>query len=164
MIYLLCFKGHKDLIICLAVYKDRANKKSYLASSSKDSEIRIWQISTNSSSERPPLSSYRFEVLQVCMGHTQDVGALAFSKHSFDFLVSGSIDTTIKLWRVSDASKSGKKQLSVTFTAKAHEKDINCVCVSSNDKFIASGSTDKTAKVTYTTFLNILLCLIYLIV
>ncbi len=33
------------------------------------------------------------------------------------------------------------------WTSKAHDKDVNSVCVSPNDKLIASGSSDKTAKV-----------------
>ena len=76
------------------------------------------------------------------IGHTQDVGAIAFCKQKFDFLVSGSIDTTIKRWQIGSDLK-----LSVKFTVKAHDKDINSVCVSPNDKLIASGSSDKTIKV-----------------
>ena len=33
------------------------------------------------------------------------------------------------------------------FTLKAHEKDINSLDISPNDRFLASGSQDKTAKV-----------------
>lgn len=34
-------------------------------------------------------------------------------------------------------------------TVLAHQKDINCVTVSPNDKLIATASQDKTAKVSY---------------
>jgi U3 small nucleolar RNA-associated protein 13 len=146
------------LIICLAVYTDRSTNISYLASSSKDNQIILWKISSPNATDEDSttitlLSDYTFEKLQVCQGHTQDVGALSFSKQSFQFLVSGSIDTTIKLWRCRDeaekktAAASTSSLLSVSFTIKAHEKDINSVCVSPNDKLFASGSTDKTAKV-----------------
>jgi U3 small nucleolar RNA-associated protein 13 len=37
--------------------------------------------------------------------------------------------------------------LNVDLTEIAHEKDINSVSVSPNDKLIATGSQDKTAKV-----------------
>ena len=37
--------------------------------------------------------------------------------------------------------------LSVVHTAVAHDQDINAVCVSPNDKLIATASQDKTAKV-----------------
>lgn len=39
------------------------------------------------------------------------------------------------------------ESLNVHLTTIAHEKDINSICVSPNDKFIATGSMDKTAKV-----------------
>jgi U3 small nucleolar RNA-associated protein 13 len=35
----------------------------------------------------------------------------------------------------------------VVLTEIAHDKDINSVCISPNDKLIATGSQDKTAKV-----------------
>jgi WD40 repeat protein len=37
--------------------------------------------------------------------------------------------------------------LNVDLTEVAHDKDINSVCISPNDKLIATGSQDKTAKV-----------------
>ena len=134
-------KGHTDLVISLSVFTSRQNesgdvKVDYLASSSKDSTIRLWKITTNVDNE------YECGCVCIGLGHTQDVGALAFSNQSFDFLVSGSIDTTIKLWKISPEFK-----LSVKFTLKAHDKDINSICVSPNDKLIASGSSDKTLKV-----------------
>ncbi len=132
-------KGHNDLVISLAVFTNRNNNSGilvdYLASSSKDSTIRLWKISTNTNNE------YEYECVSVGLGHTQDVGALAFSKQNLEFLVSGSIDTTIKMWQIS------KDTLSVKYTMKAHEKDINSISISSNDKLIASGSSDKTLKV-----------------
>jgi WD40 repeat protein len=39
--------------------------------------------------------------------------------------------------------------LNVDLTEIAHEKDINSVSVSPNDKLIATGSQDKTAKVSF---------------
>ena len=37
--------------------------------------------------------------------------------------------------------------LNTRITQKAHDKDINSIVVAPNDKFIATGSQDKTAKV-----------------
>jgi U3 small nucleolar RNA-associated protein 13 len=125
-------KGHTDLIICISVYNDE--EVSYVASSSKDSTIRIWRI------DNANLES--IECVAVCSGHTQDVGSICFSKLGFNFLISGSIDTTLKLWKINEI-----REFSVKFTVKAHEKDINSVCVSPNDKLIASASSDRTAKI-----------------
>ncbi|CAF0778878.1 unnamed protein product [Brachionus calyciflorus] len=126
-------KGHTDLVICLACYMDK--KESYLASSSKDNTIRIWKFNCELNT---------FECILVSQGHSQDVGALAFSRLGLEFLVSGSIDTTIKFWRI---KKNENFKMDAEVTLKAHEKDINSVHVSPNDKLVASGSSDKTVKI-----------------
>lgn len=42
-----------------------------------------------------------------------------------------------------------KAILNVKHTEIAHDKDVNSVSISPNDKIIATGSLDKTAKVCY---------------
>ena len=146
-------KGHTDLVICLSAFVPQQHSStsnvSYVASSSKDATIRVWRITTGTANT--------YECVATCHGHTQDVGALCFSTLGFNFLVSASMDTTLKLWSISverddtdavaDDKGADKVRLNVKFTSKAHEKDINSVCVSPNDKLIASASSDKTAKV-----------------
>ncbi|KAF9650547.1 WD40 repeat-like protein [Thelephora ganbajun] len=91
------------------------------------------------------------------------------------FTFTGSQDRTIKMWDLSGVSavvkasypplasnfdfdpksqRNGETRDLATpvrckslFTLKAHEKDINSLDVSPNDRFLASGSQDKTAKV-----------------
>ena len=91
------------------------------------------------------------------------------------FTFTGSQDRTIKMWDLSGVSAVVKasyppllsnidldpehREIRETrglaapvrckslFTLKAHEKDINSLDVSPNDRFLASGSQDKTAKV-----------------
>ena len=64
------------------------------------------------------------------------------------FFVSGSEDQTLKLWRVpADPSELHGTDIAATHTERAHDKEICSVTVAPNDKFIASGSMDKTAKV-----------------
>ena len=68
-------------------------------------------------------------------------------------MVSGSQDLTLKMWTLpSETSGDETDQqrpgtMTARLTEKAHDKDINSVTVSPNDKLIASGSQDKTAKV-----------------
>lgn len=73
-------------------------------------------------------------------------------RNSNDFIVSGSQDTTVKVWSLEnlilDSSINDKPQnLSSLFTLKTHDKEVNSVAVSFNDKQFATGSADKTAKV-----------------
>ena len=84
------------------------------------------------------------------------------------FTFTGSQDRTIKMWDLSgvfapyaplpskfdfDPESRGNGETTAPvrcrslFTLKAHEKDINSLDVSPNDRFLASGSQDKTAKV-----------------
>ena len=73
-------------------------------------------------------------------------------RQSSSFVVSGSSDLTIKLWSIpKELDVTATVPLSSKFTEKAHDKDINTIVVSPNDKFIATGSVDKTAKVSSTT-------------
>ena len=52
------------------------------------------------------------------------------------------------MWTIPTEFTSGKVTgLNARITEKAHDKDINSVVVSPNDKLIATGSQDKTAKV-----------------
>ncbi len=113
-----------------------------------------------------------FSCVAIAEGHTGDVAAIAFAKfverfeifyliffldgflfrNSNAFIVSGSQDTTVKVWSLEnliiDNSISNEPQnLSSLFTLKTHEKEVNSVAVSFNDKQFATGSADKTAKV-----------------
>ena len=127
-------KGHTDIVICLSSYFK--SEGSYLLSSSKDITIRLWKQESE--------DTQLFYLVSIAHGHTQDVGSVSFSKLDLNFFASASIDTTIKLWKI--IKNGDNHDLKVSFTQKAHDKDINSICVSPNDKFLASGSSDKKAK------------------
>ena len=72
---------------------------------------------------------------------------LFFRLHA-TFLVSGSEDLTLKLWDLPSEFEEGEvTSLHSRFTEKAHDKDINSIAIAPNDKLLATGSQDKTAKV-----------------
>ena len=80
---------------------------------------------------------------------------------SDEFVVSGSSDLTIKIWRPvkataaagSEDDKAAARAVkwSVKFTTKAHDKEINNIDISPNDKLFATASHDKLAKVGHST-------------
>ena len=103
----------------------------------------------------------------ICEGHASSVGAVAMSRKADGddldggharFMFTGSQDRTIKMWDLSAVpllcartnSDGGEETVvrchSLT-THKAHEKDINALDVAPNDRLLASGSQDRTAKV-----------------
>uniref|UniRef100_A0A8C3AKX4 Transducin beta like 3 n=1 Tax=Cyclopterus lumpus TaxID=8103 RepID=A0A8C3AKX4_CYCLU len=108
--------GHTDTVLSLDVFK----KGFLFASCSKDRSVRVWQMDSDSG--------------QV---------------HVFLVTSSGSQDCTLKVWDLpADLSTTGADmhQLTPRTTEKAHDKDVNSVAVSPNDKLLATGSQDRTAK------------------
>jgi WD40 repeat protein len=73
----------------------------------------------------------------VAAGHSLAVQASAFSPDGAT-LASGSLDTTIKLWRTADASLVG--------TLVGHSDGINGVTFSHDGSLLASASSDTTIK------------------
>jgi U3 small nucleolar RNA-associated protein 13 len=67
------------------------------------------------------------------------------------FAVSAGIDLTIKLWSLpsfeSAADVTSPLPLQTVVMQRAHDKEVQSIAVSPNDKLIATGSRDKKAKV-----------------
>lgn len=136
--------GHEGIILSL----DVCPSGRWIITGSKDRTCRVWDTK---------------ELLcaMVCVGHMQAVSAVAFSKkksaYEVDdaFAISGAGDKTIKRWKID------QEQLIATLTEKpnsplrptaernirAHEKDINHICVAPNDLVIATSSQDRTVKI-----------------
>ncbi|KAJ6263419.1 Beta-TrCP [Drechslerella dactyloides] len=147
-------KGHSDIAICL----DKDATGNWLASGGKDNEARLWRIDPAAEAEKERFTCYaRF------VGHTESIGAVALSRgppadtsERFPtppkFLITGSKDSTIKRWEVPKLPATQDKKVVIksskaTFTRKAHDKDINFIDVSADDRLFATASQDRTIKV-----------------
>ncbi|XP_073975229.1 transducin beta-like protein 3 [Rhodnius prolixus] len=127
-------KGHSDLVVALA---STPSNPCLFASSSKDNSFRIWLLENE---------------IAYCVAsgmlHNNSVGAVAISQLKTNFVLSGSQDTVLKKWKLpSSIDHNQTITLQMKAAQIAHEKDINCISVSPNDKLVATASMDKTAKV-----------------
>jgi len=130
----LLLEGHTDIVLALEIN----SAGDALVTGSKDNTVRIWKMNEQN----------EFRCVAIGVGHTHGVATVAWSRSSSSFIASGSQDNTIKIWNVPTAiGNDSPVKLSVRLTEKAHDKDINSVTISPNDKLLASGSQDKTAKI-----------------
>ena len=136
-------KGHTEIVLALASFKN------FLLSSGKDNAIRLWEAD---------FENFSFKCLAIGTKHTKAVGSVDMSKVTGTFFASASQDQCLKLWKLPKKFEDSDEleQLNCVNTQLAHEKDINCVAVSPNDRYIATSSQDKTAKLWDSTDLNLL--------
>uniref|UniRef100_A0A8C5K1Y8 Transducin (beta)-like 3 n=1 Tax=Jaculus jaculus TaxID=51337 RepID=A0A8C5K1Y8_JACJA len=131
--------GHTDIVLALDVFR----KGWLFASCAKDQSIRIWRMSR----------AGQVTCVAQGSGHTHSVGTICCSRLKESFLVTGSQDCTVKLWPLPETLLSKNKAVDTEpivvqaqTTQRCHDKDINSVAVSPNDKLLATGSQDRTAK------------------
>ncbi|KAK0079969.1 hypothetical protein PV325_005331 [Microctonus aethiopoides] len=141
---LLC--GHTDLVLSLAT---SLSNRNLMVSSAKDNSVRVWLMCQE---------TYKMFCIGSAIRHTSSVGSVALSQASCEFFASASKDLCLKLWTLpTDLSITDRDiTLNATHTVLAHQKYINSVTVSPNDKLLATGSEDKTAKLWSTENLQLL--------
>lgn len=144
-------EGHTDVVLCLAKSADGA----LLVSGSKDKTARVWRSTASSSTD----VSATWECVGSAQGHVESIGAVAVSKKEPTFLITASQDRTAKVWDLAallaapsipsvdtNGDPTPPASLRSLTTQKIHDKDINSLDISPNDKLLASGSQDRTAK------------------
>ncbi|GAA6032593.1 hypothetical protein JCM8097_004832 [Rhodosporidiobolus ruineniae] len=138
-------EGHDDVVLCLG----RSADGEVLVSGSKDNTARVWRALPGGEGEEATWSC-----VGRAEGHVESIGAVAVTKKDRHLLVTASQDRTAKIWdlaSVLSASSSASPDdpplpLRALSTTKIHDKDINSLDIAPNDKLLASGSQDRTAK------------------
>lgn len=130
-------EGHRNIVVSLDVFP---NDQNVLVSGSRDNSVLVWQMNPETG---------KVHCINMGYGHTHNVSAVACCKSKTNSFFSASDDKTLKLWDIPVKKRlvALKARLPVLCTVRAHDKTINSICVSLNDKFVATGSQDNTAKV-----------------
>lgn len=119
--------GHTGTVLTV----DVSPTGEYIVTGSKDHTCRLWAVSG--------------ETAMVCVGHTREVTSVALSRregayHSGSaFFVSGGGDCTLKRWKVEKLGSEVSRPTAER-SVRAHEKEINHVCVAPNDGLVATSS------------------------
>ena len=113
--------GHKDLVTCCDVFENK------MVTGCKDGTIFLWEISKVE-------GKYNFEIVKKYKGHLSDVVNVVIGKKA-NFFISADTQGFVKLWNLDD--KSCK-------TIKSHNKELNFIRLSKNDKIFATGSHDRS--------------------
>uniref|UniRef100_A0A8C4EUH6 Transducin beta like 3 n=1 Tax=Dicentrarchus labrax TaxID=13489 RepID=A0A8C4EUH6_DICLA len=148
------FVGYNDEVLDV---KFLGKDDSHIVVATNSCQLKVFELLTNScqilsghTGQSPPLLNHTVANNDICMLYRQRHLCCVFvSRLKASFLVSGSQDCTVKVWDLPpDLSVTGADihQLTPRTTEKAHDKDVNSVAVSPNDKLLASGSQDRTAK------------------
>ncbi|KAL2299100.1 hypothetical protein Nmel_014716 [Mimus melanotis] len=132
--------GHTETILALDVFR----KGLMFVTCAKDRSIRVWRMG----------KAGRVTCVGQGLGHAHGVGAVSCSRLKESFVVTSSQDCTIKIWNIPESLTSKAKAalisspepLHARVTERGHDKDINSVAVSPNDKLLATGSQDRLAK------------------
>ncbi|KAJ2711085.1 U3 small nucleolar RNA-associated protein 13 [Coemansia spiralis] len=144
--------GHSDIILAVAAHPSG----TIVATASKDNTARVWAVNMDAPPQR------RITCVATAVGHTKSVGAVALACGTDSlFMVTGSEDRTVKMWDLSPLrgvfadtlhaaatdDKAEPVKLQARYTFQAHDRDINSICISPDDKVFATASQDKTAKI-----------------
>ena len=139
-------RGHTAIVLSLARHPSQMDT---FASCSHDFSIRLWNTTPCGSAV----------CVAVGIGHSQSVASICFGTN---YLYSCAQDQCVKLW--DDPLSFSREQqdisdilgvrqpvqcdteLNCKSTITSHEKDINCIAVSRKDRYVATGSRDKTIK------------------
>ena len=110
----------------------------YLASGGQDTIVRVWKVvQATPNATNPAGLLFEEKPCRIYCGHTADILALAWSKNSF--LLSSSMDKTVKLWHISrDEGLCTFKHVDFVTCISFHPRD---------DKYFLSGSLDEKLRV-----------------
>ncbi len=129
------FECHSDQQRRVSISQDgkwlASGSGSYDGGESIGKKVELWKLK--------PESGERL-LHQILEGHSRDAFSVSFSIDG-KWLASGSLDCTVKLWKLSDIGASLRQ------TFKGHKREVLSVSFSPDSKWLVSGSVDRAVKI-----------------
>ncbi|CAE6418197.1 unnamed protein product [Rhizoctonia solani] len=116
--------GHSTSVTCVSF----SPKGNFIASSSYDTAIRVWDISVS-----PEINHL------LAGGHSGSIHAVTFAPNG-ELMASGSSDKTVRLWATKTMQCIGQPYV-------GHSNRVSCLAFSPDGTKLVSGSWDKTIRV-----------------
>jgi len=136
------YQGHSDIVLCLDVVSLGSPDQALFLSGAKDNSVKLWSFDATK-----PFGE-RIDCLTTYVGHSENVSGVFFAPRNHKFFASVGQDNTLKVWSVVEGSSHDEVTVnSAQMTIMAHQKYINAVRISPNDKLIATSSQDKTINI-----------------
>ena len=128
------YRGHTGYVKCLLEIDERR-----LASGSNDATIKIWKLPPNNIDETNEEQNENEACIQTLRGHTDCVRCLIFISH-LGRLVSGSDDSTIRIWHLNEIDYC------CLMTLRGHSNCVNSLVYNHDFNMLLSCSWDCTIK------------------
>ncbi|KAJ3275368.1 SCF ubiquitin ligase complex subunit cdc4 [Terramyces sp. JEL0728] len=138
------FDGHTSTVRCLLIITPQLNENGVLEPSeplivtgSRDATLRVWKLPNPEDKKWNPSTGYQNPYFKYLFtGHTNSVRAIAGSGN---VLVSGSYDTTVRVWNLDTGECS--------FIFEGHREKVYSIGYCHELKRAVSGSMDATVRV-----------------
>ena len=127
--------GHSNQIRRLVILRN-----DYVASVSLDKTVKIWNFTKSNfiNNERALL----LDTLDSNKGgHTDAVVSSALIEEGYNYLATGSVDKTVKIWDISNLN-----DIKLKYTIRAHDEIVTSLVYLENG-YLASGSYDNSIKI-----------------
>ncbi|XP_070570769.1 NACHT domain- and WD repeat-containing protein 1-like isoform X2 [Ptychodera flava] len=115
------YRGHQDVIWCLAVTKD----EKMMVSGSKDDLLKLWDIDTG-------------ECLITYEGHSSWISCVCVTSDG-QHVISGSNDKTVKIWKITKDTNALHRE--------RHETQPTAVSITSNGTVAISAAPNDTTRI-----------------
>eukprot|EP00127_Corallochytrium_limacisporum_P003363 Clim_evm52s148 gene=Clim_evmTU52s148 len=144
--------GHTEMPLCLDVHRPTG----MVVSGGKDCLVNVYHFAVTEKIKQKQRHRKSGQAagghifishIGVAKGHSAAVAAVSVAPKTGSFMATGGQDRSLKIWNLGlQWASSTVTSVPALRTVIAHEKDINAISISPNDKLIATASQDKTAK------------------